>query len=86
MARFETAILANKLLRPAIREAMWTPQKAADSSRNGYALGWGTQKKYGLALAGHAGIVVLANMDNVDAGELSTDILEIVLGLKDQPE
>jgi CubicO group peptidase (beta-lactamase class C family) len=82
---------------------MWTPQKAADSWRNGYALGWGTQKKYGLALAEHtggqqgastsiilvperrAGIVVLANMDNVDAGALSTDILKIVLDLKDQP-
>jgi serine beta-lactamase-like protein LACTB len=31
MARFETAILANKLLKPATREVRWTPQKAADS-------------------------------------------------------
>jgi CubicO group peptidase (beta-lactamase class C family) len=104
MARFEIAIMANKLLRPATREAMWTPQKAADGSQNGYALGWGTQRKYGLALAEHtggqqgtstsmilvperhAGVVVLANMDNVDSAALSTDILRIALELKDKPE
>lgn len=104
MARFEIAILANKLLKPATREVMWTPQKAADGSQNGYALGWGTQKKYGLAMVEHtggqqgtstsiilvpenrAGIVVLANIDNVDSAALSTEILKIVLGLTDKPE
>lgn len=104
MAQFEIAILANKLLKPATRDLMWTPQKAADGSQNGYALGWGTQKKYGLALVEHtggqqgtstsillvperrAGIVVLANMDNVDSAALSTEILKIVLDLKDKPE
>lgn len=104
MAQFEIAILANKLLKPATREVMWTPQKAADGSQNGYALGWETQKKYGLALVEHtggqqgtstsillvpgrrAGIVVLANMDNVDSATLSTEILKIVLDLKDKPE
>jgi serine beta-lactamase-like protein LACTB len=55
MARFEIAILANKLLKPVTREVMWTPQKAADGSPTGYALGWGTQKKYGLALVEHNG-------------------------------
>jgi len=103
MAWFEIAMLANKLLKPATRDLMWTPQKAADGSQNGYALGWGTQKKYGLALVEHtggqqgtstsiilaperhAGIVVLANMDNVDSAALSTDILKIVLELKDKP-
>jgi len=55
MARFEIAIMANKLLNPATREVMWAAQKAADGSQNGYALGWGTQKKYGLALVEHTG-------------------------------
>jgi CubicO group peptidase (beta-lactamase class C family) len=104
LARFEIAIMANKLLKPATREVMWTPQKAADGSQNGYALGWGTQKKYGLALVEHtgsqqgtstsillvperrAGVVVLSNMDGVDAAALSTEILKIVLDLKDKPE
>jgi D-alanyl-D-alanine carboxypeptidase len=104
MARFEIAIIANKLLKPATREVMWTPQKVADGSQSDYALGWGTQRKYGLALVGHtggqqgtstsiilvperrAGIVVLANMDNVDSAALSTEILKIVLDLKDKPE
>jgi serine beta-lactamase-like protein LACTB len=103
MARFEIAIFANKLLKPATREVMWTPQKAVDGSPTGYALGWGTQKKYGLALVEHtggqqgtstsiilaperrAGIVVLANMDGVDSAALSTEILKIVLDIKDNP-
>ncbi|HKN76464.1 MAG TPA: serine hydrolase domain-containing protein [Candidatus Acidoferrum sp.] len=104
MARFEIAIMANKLLKPGTRDMMWTPQKAADGSQTGYALGWGTQKKYGLALVEHtggqqgtstsiilaperrAGIVVLANMDGVDSAALSTEILKIILDLKDKPE
>src|SRR6202021_3135745 len=49
MARFEIAIMANKLLKPATREVMWTPLKAADGSQNGYALGWEQQKKNGPA-------------------------------------
>ncbi len=102
MARFEIAIMANKLLKPATREVMWTPQKVADGSQNDYALGWGTQKKYGLALVEHtggqqgtstsiilvperrAGVVVLANMDNVNSAELSTAILKIVLDLSEK--
>jgi serine beta-lactamase-like protein LACTB, mitochondrial len=104
MARFEIAILANKLLKPATRDQMWTPQKAADGSENGYALGWGHSKKFGLSLVAHsggqqgtstsillvpersAGIVVLANMDDIDATALSTEILKITLDLKDKPE
>jgi len=105
MARFEIAIMANKLVKLATRDLMWTPQKAADGSQNGYALGWATQKKYGLALVEHtggqqgtstsiilaperrAGIVVLANMDNVDSAAVSTEILKIVFELKkDRPE
>ena len=103
MARFEIAIMANKLLKPATRDLMWTPQKTTDGSQNGYALGWGTEKKYGLALVEHtggqqgtstsiilaperhAGIVVLANMDDVDSAALSTEILKIVLDLNDKP-
>jgi serine beta-lactamase-like protein LACTB len=104
MARFEIAVMANKLLKPATREQMWTPQKAADGSENGYALGWGNAKKFGLWLVSHsggqqgtstsiilvpersAGIVVLANMDDVDATALSTEILKIALDLKDKSE
>jgi hypothetical protein len=68
------------------------------------ALGWATQKKYGLALVEHsgsqqgtstsvilvperrAGVVVLANMDGVDATALATEILKVALDLKDKNE
>jgi serine beta-lactamase-like protein LACTB len=55
MARFETAILADKLLQRATRELMWTSQKTGDGMPTGYGLGWGTQRKYGLTLASHGG-------------------------------
>jgi serine beta-lactamase-like protein LACTB len=55
MAHFATAILANKLLKPATRIMMWTPQKVADGSQNSYALGWGTSTKFGLAVVEHTG-------------------------------
>jgi serine beta-lactamase-like protein LACTB len=102
MARFEAAMLADKLVRRATRDLMWTPLKTVDGKTNGYALGWGIADKFGVHVAGHtggqqgtstafalvperrAGVVVLANMDNVDANQLAEEILKIVLDLKDK--
>jgi serine beta-lactamase-like protein LACTB len=102
MARFEAAMLADKLLQRATRDMMWTSQKTEDGKPTGYGMGWGTFQKYGLTLVAHgggqqgttttillaperrAGIVVLANMDNLDTGALANDILKIVLDLKDK--
>ena len=55
MARFEVAILHDKLLKPATRELMWTPQKLADGSKSDYALGWGTGTSVGVFDVGHGG-------------------------------
>ncbi|MGB7280887.1 MAG: serine hydrolase domain-containing protein [Candidatus Acidiferrum sp.] len=103
MARFEIAIMADKLLKPDTREMMWTSQKMLGGNPTDYGLGWFLSKKYGLFLAGHtggqqgtstsillaperrAGVVVLANMDEVDSRELSLEILKIVLDLNDKP-
>jgi serine beta-lactamase-like protein LACTB len=100
MARYGAAVLADKLVRRSTRDAMWTPQKAADGSQNGYALGWGTSTESGVKLVAHtggqqgtstsivlapernAGVVVLANLDGVDVQALSTEILKILLNLK----
>jgi serine beta-lactamase-like protein LACTB len=103
MARFEIAIMADRLLKPATREMMWTTQKTTDGGPTTYGLGWDIWTKYGLHLTGHdggqqgtstsivlaperrAGVVVLANLDDVNATALSTEILKIVLDLNDQP-
>ena len=45
MARFEAAILNDKLIRRTTRDVMWTPLKPTDGSENTYALGWGWGKK-----------------------------------------
>ena len=54
-ARFEVAMLNNMLLKPATRDQMWTAQKAADGSQNGYALGWGNGTSLGFPSIGHSG-------------------------------
>jgi serine beta-lactamase-like protein LACTB len=97
MARFETAMLSDKLLKPETRSLMWTPLKPSDGQPNGYALGWGTLTEDGVRYVGHdggqqgtstnffiapekrAGVVVLANMEDVPVNELSKQILRIVL-------
>jgi CubicO group peptidase (beta-lactamase class C family) len=102
MAHFETAILADKLLKRSTRDLMWTPLKTADGKPTGYALGWGITDMFGVHMAAHsggqqgtdtafilvpeqrAGVVVLANMDNVNSNRLAAEILKIVLDLKEK--
>ena len=55
MARFEVAILSDKLIKPATRDLMWTPLKPAEGKPNGYALGWGTFTENGIRYVGHSG-------------------------------
>jgi serine beta-lactamase-like protein LACTB, mitochondrial len=98
MARFEVAILNDKLIRRATRDLMWTPLKPSDGSSNTYALGWGWGKHdpHEVAGVGHtggqqgtstaiviapeerAGVVVLINMEDQDAGNLAREILNII--------
>lgn len=40
MARFEVAILNDKLIRRSTRDLMWTPLKPSDGKKDPYALGW----------------------------------------------
>jgi CubicO group peptidase (beta-lactamase class C family) len=55
MARFEVAILNDKLIRRATRDLMWTPLKPSDGSEDGYGLGWGNGDEDGIAAVGHTG-------------------------------
>src|SRR5213080_3256184 len=55
IARFEAAILADKLVKRATRDLMWTPQKTTDGKSTGYALGWGISDKLGVLMAAHTG-------------------------------
>ncbi|OLC89916.1 MAG: hypothetical protein AUH86_24530 [Acidobacteria bacterium 13_1_40CM_4_58_4] len=102
MARFEVAILADKLLKRSTRDLMWTSLKTTDGKETGYGLGWGIADKFGLRAAGHtggqqgtdtafilvpdrrAGVVVLANTDNVNSNALAEEILKITLDLSDK--
>ena len=101
MARFEAAILADKLMQRATRDLMWTNLQPTEGKSSRYALGWFVAEKFGLRTAGHtggqqgtdtaflmvpdrrAGVVVLANMDNVNTNLLADEILKIMLDLKD---
>jgi serine beta-lactamase-like protein LACTB len=96
MARFEVAILNDKLIRRATRDLMWTPLKPSDGSKDTYGLGWGASDEDGIATVGHtggqqgtstafiiaptqkAGVVVLANMEEIGARDLAVEILKIL--------
>jgi len=57
MAKFEVAILNDKLIRRATRDLMWTPLKPSDGSQDTYGLGWGWGKpnEHEVAGIGHTG-------------------------------
>jgi CubicO group peptidase (beta-lactamase class C family) len=55
MAKFEAAILGDKLLKRATRDVMWTSLKTADGKETGYGLGWGIMDKFGLRMLAHTG-------------------------------
>jgi CubicO group peptidase (beta-lactamase class C family) len=55
MARFEVAVLKDKLMKRASRDLMWSPSKPSDGTKIGYALGWGNGDKDGIADVGHGG-------------------------------
>jgi len=56
MARFEVAILRDRLLKRTTRENMWTPQLPLDGlGRMVYGLGWQAGTMHGVADVGHGG-------------------------------
>jgi CubicO group peptidase (beta-lactamase class C family) len=55
MAKFEVALLNDKLLKRSTRDLMWTPLKPSDGSKDGYGLGWGVIEENGLRVVGHSG-------------------------------
>jgi len=55
MARFEVAILNDKLIKPATRDLMWTPLKPSDGSKDRYGLGWAAGDDIGFVAVGHSG-------------------------------
>jgi len=60
MARFEVAILADRFVKRATRDLMWTAQHASspdvvEEKHRGYALGWGIGDAAGVPDVGHGG-------------------------------
>jgi CubicO group peptidase (beta-lactamase class C family) len=55
MARFEVAILNDKLIKRATRDLMWTPLKPSDGSKDDYGLGWGSSTQDEIHIVGHSG-------------------------------
>ena len=55
MAKFEVALLDNKLIKRSTRDLMWTPLKPSDGSEDKYGLGWGVGNENGIKVVGHSG-------------------------------
>jgi len=55
MARFEVAVLNDKLIKRSTRALMWTPLKPSDGSKDSYGLGWAVNHENGIPVVGHSG-------------------------------
>lgn len=55
LAKFEVALLNDKLMKRSTRDIMWTPQKMSDGKLTSYGLGWGVDKIDGVDDVGHSG-------------------------------
>jgi serine beta-lactamase-like protein LACTB, mitochondrial len=55
MARFEVAILNDKLIKSTSRDLMWTLLNPSDGSKDSYGLGWGVSDENGFRTVGHSG-------------------------------
>ena len=86
MARFEAAILSDKLIRRATRDLMWTPLKPSDGSPNGYALGWGwgEHKEHEVAGVGHTGGQQGTSTAFVIAPDVRAGVV-VLTNMEDQP-
>lgn len=102
MARFEIAVLNDRLVKASTAELMWTRQKPSDGGRDDYGLGWDIVERNGVATFGNNGgqqgtstaimiapssgdgIVVLSNLEGVDATALAADLLKILFATQPQ--
>jgi serine beta-lactamase-like protein LACTB, mitochondrial len=55
MARFEVAMLNDRIVDRATRDLMWTPLKPVGGKEDSYALGWQTGNSLGVVDIGHTG-------------------------------
>jgi len=55
MAKYEVAMLNDRLVTHATRDAMWTRQKTSDGKETDYGLGWGVGNDLGVTDVGHGG-------------------------------
>ena len=87
MARFEVAILNDKLIRRSSRDLMWTPLKPSDGSKDPYALGWGWDKNeenHQVAGVGHTGGQQGTSTAFVIAPERRAGVV-VLTNMEDQP-
>lgn len=55
LAKFEVALLGDKLMKRSTRDVMWTQQKTVDDKMTGYGLGWGVGTMGSIGTVGHSG-------------------------------
>lgn len=55
MAKFESAVLHDRLVKRSTLDLMWTPLKPSDGSEDTYGLGWGIATENGVRYVGHSG-------------------------------
>lgn len=88
IARFEVAILNDKLIRRSTRDLMWTPLKPSDGMKDIYGLGWtwGKEKDNGnkVAAVGHSGRQQGTSTNFLIAPEARAGVV-VLANMEDQP-
>ena len=78
LARFEVALLTDRLVRRATRDVMWTPLKPSDGSEDTYGLGWGVVKNASVTEVAHSGSQQGTSTDTVLAPDQRAGVVVLI--------
>jgi CubicO group peptidase (beta-lactamase class C family) len=96
LVKWELALAAGKVVKPASLEQMWTPVRLNDGTTHGYGFGWGLGQRRGHRLISHTGItgtqysrfpddgltvIVLTNLGRRGAGRKDVNSWGLTLGV-----
>ena len=78
MAKFEVALLKDRIVQSSTRHLMWTSLKTTDGKETGYALGWGIGKELSILTVGHSGGQQGTSTDIVIAPERQSGVVVLM--------
>lgn len=84
MAKFESAVLHDRLVKRSTLDLMWTALKPSDGSEDSYGLGWGIATENGVRYVGHSGGQQGTSTDFLIAPEQQAGVV-VLINMEDVP-